>query len=81
MIDSSTNNIVLEGKIELINSSKVFTANSTTSFETLSNDKEWEVRRKIKFGKFLDGNIDHNNSNIESLISSIQNTYDSEFNV
>ena len=80
LIDSSTNNIVLEGKIELINSSKVFTANSTTSFGTLSNDKEWEVRRKIKFGKFLDGNTDHSNSNIESLISSIQNTYDSEFN-
>ena len=78
LIDKSTNQVVLEGKVDNINSSKVVTFNSTTTVNNLDQTKKWDIRRKVIFGKFLSGNTDHLDSNVESLVSGVQNTYDSD---
>ena len=78
LIDTSTNQVVVEGKVDNINSSKVVTFNSTTAVNNLDQTKKWDIRRKVIFGKFLSGNTDHLDSNVESLVSGVQNTYDSD---
>ena len=81
IIDISTNTVVLEGIIEEINTETSLTFNSTQSPNILSDSKNYAVRRKINFGKFTLDNDDHPNSNVEELVSGIQNTYDASSKV
>ena len=71
----------MEGIVEEINTETSLTFNSTQSPNILSDSKSYAIRRKINFGKFTLDNDDHPNSNVEELVSGIQNTYDASSRV
>lgn len=71
LIDVITNNIFAEGTVTFLNNQNTVTVDMPS--DGISDDREWDVRRKILFG--FTNNEDHRRSDLNTLISDVQNTY------
>jgi len=71
LIDVLTNKVYAEGTVTFINNEKTITFDMPS--DGIDNSKEWDIRRKILFGST--NNRDHIFSDLDTLISNVQNTY------
>ena len=77
LIDVMFNRVELEAVVDVVNNRKSLTINTNIQPTAISSDREYDIRKKIRFGEFAEDNLAHPDSNIESLVSGIQNVYDS----